>query len=64
MFTEFGHASADYADEWFSLQTRSSLSDANTMMLSQNKNYTSKSASKRKKTFLATAFSKNQTWNA
>ena len=43
MLAEFGHASADYADERFPIQTRSSLSDANTLMLSLNKNYATKS---------------------
>jgi len=44
MLAEFGHANADYADERFPIQTRSSLSDANVMMLSLNKNYTTESA--------------------
>jgi hypothetical protein len=42
MLAEFGHASANYADERFSIQTRSSLSYAYTPMLSLFKNYATK----------------------
>jgi len=42
MLAELGHASADYADERFPIQTRSSLSDAYIVWLSLFKNYTTK----------------------
>jgi hypothetical protein len=42
MLAELGHACADYADERFPIQTRSSLSDANTLLPSLNKNYATK----------------------
>jgi len=42
MLAEFGHACTDYTNERFPIQTRSSLSDANTLILNLNKNYATK----------------------
>jgi hypothetical protein len=42
MLAEFGHASADYADERFPVQTPSSLFDANRQMLNMFKNHSTK----------------------
>jgi hypothetical protein len=38
MLAEFGHPNADYADERFPIQTRSSLSDAYIVLQILNKN--------------------------
>jgi hypothetical protein len=42
MLAEFGHASADYADERVPIQTSKSLIGANTQMLNQFKNHSTK----------------------